>query len=356
MKLPLTRPRQLGARRVQRVVRAPVVIRVAGGAVVGVGHTAQPRFGCGAGPDVLDVLGVAARAGGEEGRGRHPVVLDDLPARRRDRRVALRGLGGHAPVHLRARVRIERVAVARHAGRDRVGARRHRLGLQGRRRPAGRHLGRDHPAHVVIETERVDGLHTAGAVGTELERTAVAAQARHEQRPRPGDPQRGGEPAELVALGPDQDERAVGLGHHAIGEAGLQLLGARPGGPGEGGAAGAEQDPYGLGGVDVSQRGVTVVVVQDEAVILAVQRVAVGPVLAHADPVAKATAANEQHAGGAGARGAGQDPDQAGKKQQTAHHLALDTVGRPRLRLDTGLTWQNAKLPKSSSSASKPRA
>ena len=144
---------------------SPVVVGVTAGAVVRIVDAAQPRSGARPGPGVLDVLGVAARAGEEVGGGRRAVVGDDLAGGRGDRGVGGGRLRRHAAVHLRAGVGIQVVEGAGHVGGDRVRARGHGLRLQRLRRPGRGHLGRDHAPDVVVESDHVDRVHAPVPLG-----------------------------------------------------------------------------------------------------------------------------------------------------------------------------------------------
>ena len=85
-----------------------------------------------------------------------PAYSHDLPGGRGDGGVGRGGFGGDPQVNLRARVGVDVEARPAGVGGERVGAARDRLGLQRRQRPARRHLGRDHAAHVALERDLLD--------------------------------------------------------------------------------------------------------------------------------------------------------------------------------------------------------
>ena len=68
---------------------------------------------------------------------------------------------------------------------------------------------------------------------------------------------------------------------------------------------------------------------EDEPVAQAVQRVAVGAVLAHPDPVAVAAAADVEHAGGAGGAGPGEGQRHRENAQRLRRDVAGAAAGRP---------------------------
>ncbi len=216
---------ELGRSPGQRQAVAPAVIGVVAGAVVGIAHPAQPRLGRRPRPDVLDVLGVAAGAGEEVGADRRAVIGDDLTAGRRHRGVAGRRLGAHAAVHLGASIGVEAEHRPVHVAGQAVGPRGHGLRLERLRRPARGHLGRDHPADVIVEPDRVDGHGAAGAVGAELERAAIRADPGQVQRTGAAHVQGRGELAHpLAGAVHHQRHRTVRVRPHGIGRARLELL------------------------------------------------------------------------------------------------------------------------------------
>ena len=101
--------------------------------------------------DVLDALGVAARAGREVRFRDLAVVGDDLAPGGFGGLVGRRGLAGEAFVDLAAGVVVEVEAVAADLHRERVGAGRHGLCPQRRLRPGGRRLVGDHAFHVLVD-------------------------------------------------------------------------------------------------------------------------------------------------------------------------------------------------------------
>ena len=238
-RLPLTRRPSLRGGRGQADLRAPVVVRVPAGAVVGVGDAAQPRLGRRPGPDVLDALGVAARAGEEVGDGRRAVVGDDLAAGGRDGGVGGRRLGRDAAVHLRARVGVEvdstmpptvvviayvRAATAWASSACGGPARR------ASRRPIT-------PADVVVEADRVDGLHAAGRrARTAASRGSCPGPAGSAAPGRCGRVSGAAKRADRLARGGLIDQLGSagldGVGH-GVGEARVELLVDRPGRPAE---------------------------------------------------------------------------------------------------------------------------
>ena len=295
MSLPLTSlPRLLGGRG-QGELAGPVVIGVAAGAVVGVGHAAQPRIRGGAGPRVLNVLGVATRACEEVRHGGGAVVGHDLARGRGHRRIRRRCLGSHALIHLRARVRIQVVEPSGNVGRDRVRPRRDRLGVERLSRPRRRHLGRDHAAHIVVEAHRVDGVDAARAIGAELERAAIRTQAGKAQRARTNRRQRRRErPDRLARRLVDDFQGPVRQRHDVVGQIRVQPLATDPSSPRERRRPAPQQDPNGLRRVRRAECGARVVVAEDLLIGPAVQRIAVGAVLTHPDPVAVPAPADVQ--------------------------------------------------------------
>src|SRR5205823_1698421 len=98
------------------------------------------------------------------------------------------------------------------------------LCLEGLAGPARGHLVGDDAADVVLEVERVDGLHGRAAAEAELEPAPVEAAAREPQGPWTADAQRRLERAHLLAFLVVQRQRPVGAGSYRVGPVLVQPL------------------------------------------------------------------------------------------------------------------------------------
>src|SRR6187549_339502 len=317
---------QLGADLRAREAQRPGVERAE--AVVGVGDADQvgdrrPE------EDVLDALGVAARAGREEGLGDGAAIADDHPARFVGGAVRPRVLARGPLVDLAAGVLVEVEAVAVDLAGQGVGACGDRLGPQRRHRPGGRRLVGDHALHVLVDRDGVD----------RVERARVAARRHHLQRPpvdgaldpdraRPRRSQTVAAVGQLPTAGASQADPAA------------DPVGAVPAGwvePDAAGAAGAaeadvaardvDQHPDDPRGGERAEAGAPVVVAQDEAVALAVQGEAVGAVLAHADAVPEAAPVDDPGDAGLGG-GRPQEAEAEGEDGEPESHLWNPTDSR----------------------------
>ena len=148
--------------------RRVVVVGIGDALVVGSRRGAEEvRFGAPAGGREVGRLGDFAAVG------------DDLVRVARTARSVRARLDRDPAVVLGAGVGVEREAVAADVGREGDRARRDGEGLQRRRRPLGRDLGRHRAAHVVVDVEVVDDVQRAGLRRgrDRLERAAVDADA-----------------------------------------------------------------------------------------------------------------------------------------------------------------------------------
>ncbi len=257
-----------------------------------------------------------------------PAYVTTWPAVAETAAFVLASLGRDALVHLRARVGVLVEAVADRPGArgDRVGARRDRLRLERLGRPRGRALGRDDAADVVLEADGVDRRDAAPG-GPELEGAAVApvAHARHrgpvqhERAPAGGvhAQRRGAREQRLRALADDEPGAAA---DHVVGLRGIERPRADPRGAGERVLAlGAlQQHPHLRLRGELGELRAGVVARQDRRVVDALQGEAVGAVLAHADAVPEARAADDHARGGMGRRGA-REGEQEGERDGAAH-------------------------------------